>query len=311
MDAQRENDLRNEIENYIDKEQGLNAYDFLSAPKIKKLIGRHIKSCGDTYEWAYKPDKKNLLEIWSTRRYHFLRNSAAIFLLLWIFFLFCTKSISLSNKLWINVYIIAFLIFIVISVVAITAYITKTRYTTADRPNDANVRKLSASQLYPVINEMTAAAPLKPGKLRRHFYAIALRIINIGNYRFMNVPTVSSLRWFVIDKKRRLVFLSNYINSTDFYVRDFLNGKSTQRGINFMFSNGVGFPDAKNLVRGGITYEPEGYINAVHFGQQVTDLWYAHQPNLTADIINKNRKIRKSLFRDMTKDEANEWLKLL
>ena len=157
---------------------------------------------------------------------------------------------------------------------------------------------------------MTAAAPLKKGRLRRFFYAFALRVINIFAPFLMKVPTVSNVRWLVIDNKKRLVFLSNFPNTTDFYVRDFLNGK-TPLGLNFMFTNGQGFPDAKLLRYGGITRDPEGYMNAVHTGQQVTDLWYAHEPNLTADIINKNRKMRNGLFKKMNEKDANEWLKLL
>ena len=65
------------------------------------------------------------------------------------------------------------------------------------------------------------------------------------------------------------------------------------------------------LIKGGITDHPEGYMNAVHTGQHVTDLWYAHEPNLTADIINKNREIRNGLFKQMTEEKAKKWLKLL
>jgi len=125
------------------------------------------------------------------------------------------------------------------------------------------------------------------------------------------VPTVSSIRWLVIDKKRRLVFLSNFTNTTDFYVRDFLDTRSTAQGINFMFTNGFWFPDARFLYKGGILDDPEGYMNAVHTGQQVTDFFYAHEPMLTQDIIHKFRNIRNGLFSKMTEEEAAQWLKLL
>ena len=52
-------------------------------------------------------------------------------------------------------------------------------------------------------------------------------------------------------------------------------------------------------------------MHAVHTGQQVTQLWYAHEKHLTADVITKNRKIRNGLFKKMTEEEAREWLKLL
>jgi len=104
--------------------------------------------------------------------------------------------------------------------------------------------------------------------------------------------------------------MANYSNTTDFYVRDFLNG-TTPRGVNFMFTNGQGFPDAKMLIYGGITDNPEGYMNAVHKGQVVSQYSYEHQPHLTSDIIKRNRMIRNRLFRQMDEKEAWEWLKLL
>jgi hypothetical protein len=87
----------------------------------------------------------------------------------------------------------------------------------------------------------------------------------------------------------------------------------TAKGVNFMFTHGQGFPDARWLFKTkGIIADPEGYMHAVHAGQHVTDLWYAHEKHLTADIINKNRKIRNGLFKKiMTEEDALEWLKLL
>jgi hypothetical protein len=182
---------------------------------------------------------------------------------------------------------------------------------TAQRPPDSRVQQLAATQLKPVLNEMTAAAPLKAGFLRPFMYASILRILGMVGPILLNIPTVSNIRWLVIDNKKRLLFLSCYSNTTDFYVRDFLVGK-TAKGVNFMFTHGQGFPDARWLFKSeGIIKDPEGYMHAVHTGQCITQFWYAHEKQLTADIIKKNREIRNGLFKWMTEEEANEWLKLL
>jgi hypothetical protein len=298
-DVQQEKDLVKQIEEYIDKAQSLNAFDQLSAVQIKTLIERFVKTQDDKYEWSYKPDRKSVLEFGIINRGPII---SVVFITLLL------KILLRRPKLFVYVFGAAFAF--VVLIWATLRHISSKQNKPASRPDDKKVREVGATQLHPVINEMTAAAPLKIGRVRRFFYSAALRVINLFAPFLMKIPTVSSIRWLTIDKKKRLLFLSNYSNTTDFYVRDFLTG-STPRGVNFMFTNGKGFPDAKMLLRGGIKEAPEGYMDAVHTGQQVTDLWYAHDPLLTADIIKKNRKIRHGLFKKMNEEEAKEWLKLL
>jgi hypothetical protein len=255
-----------------------------------------VRLFGDEYSWAHKPDVKSFYETVVTNKISIISIFIVIVL---ISFLYVFPKSTL------------------IAVVAGAAlllgtllYISRHKYATADRPDDDHVRKVAATQLRPILNEMTAAGPLKKGMTRRYFYAFSLRVLHLVAPAVMNVPTVSNIRWLVTDNKKRLVFLPNYTNATDFYVRDFLNG-TTPIGVNFMFTNGKGFPDAKMLWYGGISRDPEGYMHAVHSGQLVTDLWYAHEPNLTSDIIRKNRTIRNGLFIRMNENEARQWLRLL
>ena len=297
--VEKEKLLRKEIEDYLDKAQRLKAFDNRSALQVKTLIQRHIATRGEVYEWCHKPYRKNIIELCVVNR---VPLTITLLLLVLLGLLYYRPR-----------YFFYFMgIFIAFSLVllAIIYYISRAKNDTAIRPNDSKLREIAASQLRPILNEMTAAAPLKKGRLRRFFYAIVLKAAHFFAPLLMKVPTVSNVRWLAIDNNKRLVFLSNFTNTTDFYVRDFLNGK-IPRGVNFLFTNGEGFPDAKMLVVDGITKDPEGYMNAVHTGQHVTDLWYAHEPNLTSDIINKNRKIRNGLFKKMTEEEANQWLKLL
>lgn len=298
-DAKREKQLRNEIEEYIDKAQSLHAFDNHSALEVKTLIQRHITTRGDKYEWCHKPERKNVIEWYIINRGPII---TILLVLLLAGFLYRQPRYIFH---FIGLSIVTYLL-----LSTIRNYISREKHKPLIRVKDSKLRRIAASQQRPVLNEMTAAAPLKRGRLRRFFYSFALRVINVFAPFLMKVPTVSNLRWLVVNDRKRLVFLSNFSNTTDFYVRDFLNGK-TPFGVNFMFTNGQGFPDAKNLTDEGITSDPEGYMNAVHTGQKVTDLWYAHEPHLTADIINKNRKIRNGLFKKMNEDEANKWLKLL
>jgi len=297
-----EKDLRKEIGIYLDKAQKLGAFDCLRPTEIKTLIYRHVKSLGDEYNWAFKPFRKSIMEWWQTARL-FLVPAAFILLL----FFLLSKKILLTIILTVG--IVVFFRYILFPLIQLHINRHNT-YKGCWRPEDKKVRAIAATQLNPIINGMTAAAPLKDGLVRRYFYYYTLKIIGLIAHIKVKVPTVSSIRWLSIDNKKRLLFLSNYSNTTDFYVRDFLIGK-TPIGVNFMFSNGKHFPDAKFSYKGGIRDQPENYMNAVHTGQHVMDLWYTHDNSLTVDMINRNRTIRKGLIKKMNDDEAREWLRLL
>jgi hypothetical protein len=315
QDTKNEKALRNEIEDYIDRAQALGTFKHLSAKEVRKLIQRHIIACGEKYAWALKPFKKNWREWLETVRLHItlrllqITGFALLLALLAPFILFIAVLLGADLTLTLTQCIVGCVPGLFIAIVLQRLMYMKTQ--TAKRPPDSQVQELAVTQLKPVLNEMTAAAPLKKGFLRPFLYASILRILGLVGPIILNIPTVSNIRWLVIDNKKRLLFLSCFSNTTDFYVRDFLVGK-TARGVNFMFTHGQGFPDARWLFRSeGIIKDPEGYMHAVHTGQQSTQFWYAHEKQLTADIINKNRKIRNGLFKWMTEEETSEWLQLL
>jgi hypothetical protein len=279
-DVQNEKDLRKLIGEYIDKAQSLGAFVNRSPAQIKWLIQRQVRNSGEKYAWALKPFKLNMKERFALSRARILNVSAVP---------------------------IRYLLF---PLLGFWVWIFSKKNTPAKRPPDRKVRTIAATQLNPVVNGMTAAAPLKSGRLRKWVYAFVLQVT--GSYANLTarIPTVSSIRWLSVNGNRRLLFISNYSNTTDFYVRDFLNGK-TPLGVNFMFTNGLGFPDAKLLLLGGIRKEPEGYMNAVRTGQFPNDLWYAHEKNLTIDGIERNNLIRRGLPVSMNDEKAAAWLRLL
>ena len=304
QDTQNEKMLRKEIEEYIDKAQALGAFENLSACEVKTLIQRHIKSRGDTYAWAFKPEKTGKGQAETVRVI-----ITILLLVLAVVSLIVLKMLGIPALKWIIILLGISSIPLLIGVIALFT-INRVTTPTASRAPDRRLRRLAATQLNPVLNEMTAAAPLKAGMARPYFYAAALRVLSFFAPSLLQIPTVSNIRWLVIDNKKRLLFLSCFANTTDSYVRDFLN-KSNANGVNFLFSHGRGFPDARFSYFNGILDNPEGYMHAVHTGQQVTDLWYAHEKNLTADIINKNRNIRNGLFKKMNEEDTRKWLKLL
>lgn len=302
----REKTLQAEIQQYIKDAQEQGAFEGRSCIQIRELIQQHIRLQGNTFQWAFQPAQPlSLFEKLVINAYSFYVNGFVFVLMASMAALLFIYRHDLRPLLPLGI-----LVLLGAAIYGWVFIITRARTKVADRICDNEMRKIAASQLRPVLNEMTAAAPLKRGLLRRLFFASALWFIRTIRLP-IDVPTVSCIRWLLIDKHRRLVFFSNFSNTTDFYVRDFLNGKSTRQGINFMFTNGEGFPDTTSIYSGGIGGDPEGYMNAVHKGQVVTDFYYAHEPMLTQDIIHKYRLIRNGLFTGMNEDDAKRWLRLL
>lgn len=184
----------------------------------------------------------------------------------------------------------------------------------ACRPPNERVRQLAATQCQPVLNEMTIAGPIKPGRVRPLMLRVALWIVAravLGVTRLrdpMNIPTVATARWIAADQGRRLIFISNFTNDAEPYVRDFIDNRDGARNINLSFGFGDGYPTTRAIFLDGALTNPNAFIDVVHTHQRVTELWYCPYPSLSIDNIKRNRRIREGLFGDKTEDDVRSWL---
>jgi hypothetical protein len=188
----------------------------------------------------------------------------------------------------------------------------------AGRQPDPHVRDLAATQNRPVINEFTIAGPIKEeGWLRPFFLRVALWLVaRLAEgvpwlRKAMDIPTVATARWIAADKGRRLIFISNYTNAAEPYVRDFIDCPDGARNINLSFGFGRGYPKTRWVVRDGALTDPNGFIYVVTENQHPTAFWYGPYRDMSIDNIKVNRKIREGLFGKMTDTEAQTWLHLL
>jgi hypothetical protein len=189
----------------------------------------------------------------------------------------------------------------------------------APRQRDSDVRLLDATQLHPVINEMTICGPIKEGAVRPLVLRLALWIVARvaegvpfpGLTSGINIPTVATARWIAIDRGRRLVFISNYTNASEPYVRDFIDIRRGAMRINLTFGFGRGYPKTEWIILDGAITDPNGFINVVHANQQRTELWYCPYKNLSIDNIRRNQAIREGLFGKKDEKQARDWLQLL
>ncbi len=185
------------------------------------------------------------------------------------------------------------------------------------RQPDAHVRALAATQNRPVINEFVIAGPVKEGWLRPLFLRLSMWIVarlaeGIPLLRDgIHIPTVATARWVAADRGRRLIFISNYTNAAEPYVRDFIDVENGAMRINLTFGFGRGYPKTRWVVDDGALTDPNGFIYVVTENQRPTSFWYGPYRDLSIDNIRINRQIREGLFGPADEDQAKAWLHLL
>lgn len=123
------------------------------------------------------------------------------------------------------------------------------------RPDPALVGRLAALEDHMVTNQFTAFDDVKPGRFRLYTIATLLYLLNYAAVHIFNrgyltrVQTIHFAHWIFLDDRQRVLFLSNYDGSHEGYMDDFIN--KVAWGLNLVFSNGVGYPRSRWLIKGG------------------------------------------------------------
>jgi hypothetical protein len=183
------------------------------------------------------------------------------------------------------------------------------------RPDPAVRAAIAATEDRDVTNVFSAVGTLKPGAVRGLVGLFGLWILNYAAQhiytrgRLARVRTIHFARWVWIDGRKRLVFMSNYDGSLESYMDDFINKAGF--GLNFVFSNGIGYPATRWLLAGGCKDEQK-FKNFLYRHQFATQVWYNARPGLTAADLERNGRIRAGLeARSLTAAQAAQWAALL
>ncbi len=183
------------------------------------------------------------------------------------------------------------------------------------RPDPRHVEPIASTEDRDVTNVFSAVGTIKPGLVRRTISFFGLIILNYAAQhiyvrgRLARVRTIHFARWVWLDAKRRLVFLSNYDGSLESYMDDFINKAGF--GLNFVFSNGVGYPKTRWLLDGGCKDEQK-FKNFLLRHEFRTQVWYNSHPGLTAADLERNAQIRNGLeARFLNANQARAWAALL
>lgn len=183
------------------------------------------------------------------------------------------------------------------------------------RPERDHIDRLAAQEDHFVTNQFNVFGQVKPGRFRNFTIRFLLWIVDytarhIYNRGFLTrIQTINFARWVLIDNNKRVYFASNYDGSLDSYMDDFIN--KVGWGLNLVFSNGVGYPRTRWLIKGGAKFEGK-YKKTLRRNQLPSETWYKAYPGLNAIEMARNTHIRKGLeASNPSESEVLDWLRLL
>jgi hypothetical protein len=183
------------------------------------------------------------------------------------------------------------------------------------RPRREHIARLAEQEDKLVTNQFNVFGLVKPGLFRNYTIRFLLFLLDYAARHIYNrgyltrIRSIHFARWVLLDDNRRVFFASNYDGSLDSYMDDFIN--KVGWGLNLVFSNGVGYPRSRWLIKGGAKFEGK-YKRTLRRNQLPSESWYKAYPDLGAFEISQNTRIRKGLEKTNPKlSELREWLSLL
>lgn len=161
-------------------------------------------------------------------------------------------------------------------------------------------------------NHYVSLTTIKGGTLRKWLVTLALTLVNfIARYKdnkgdLGGIPTIFSARWVLIDKGRRLLFMTNYAGAWDSYLNEF-SELAGVIGVNMIWTNtfiapslkehgnGIHFPETKLFTGKGAraTLPFKAYVRQ---SQLETLVWYGAYPDLSVVNVSDNANIREAVF---------------
>ncbi len=183
------------------------------------------------------------------------------------------------------------------------------------RPSARHLRTLVSGEDVEVTNQFNAFGQVKPGLLRRNTLRVLLWVLDYAARHVYHrgyltrLQTIHFARWVLLDGGRRIFFASNYDGSAESYMDDFIN--KVAWGLNLVFSNGVGYPRTRWLIKDGAQSEQK-YKYTLRRNQLPSESWYKAYPGLTAYDLARNHRIREGLECDnLSTAELDQWLQYL
>jgi hypothetical protein len=182
------------------------------------------------------------------------------------------------------------------------------------RPSESLVLELAELEDHVPINPFTATGHVKPGPFRALTIRVILFLLSAFARHVLKpgdlagVKTIHFARWVFLDDRRRVMFASNYDGSLENYMDDFID--KIGWGLNLVFSNGVGYPTTRWLVKDGCNDEL-AFKDYLRLHQNPTHVWYPAYGRLSALNVAANERLRKGLHGDLGPEEERRWVQAL
>jgi hypothetical protein len=180
-----------------------------------------------------------------------------------------------------------------------------------DELDPAHVKLLADQEDHRIQNHLASMTVVKPGWFRRLTLRVVLWAANLlarisTKGSLSGIPSIHYAHWALVDRDRRLLFLSNFDGSWENYLDDFINKASA--GLTAIWSNARGFPRTRFLVGQGAR---DGVAFKAFARQQQTPaaVWYTAYPSLTVQQIDSHSHLREGLASLPMGDALIGWLR--
>jgi hypothetical protein len=177
------------------------------------------------------------------------------------------------------------------------------------------VRQMAQREDWIPQNHMGSIVIIKPGILRtiiiragHHGLGLALRALaNSGVRGYLgSMRTVHFAHWVFANNTSRLIFFSNFDQSWESYLDDFI--EKAHVGLTLAWGCGVGFPPTRFLIQDGASHGRKFKAWARH-SMTISRFWYSAYPDLTVDQVERNNRIANGLRKPaLTEKEASVWI---
>jgi len=287
LQIRQENELRNEIENFIDQHQA--TLKNQGPLYIRKRIIEFVHN-NPAFAWAKKPASKPSI-FWK------LGHDCRAIIVAVIFLVLLPLIIP---------FVIIWLILILFT--EMSERDVKYEF------DKKHIREIVERETAMVQCQFSAMGNIKPGWIRQQTMMFLLRMTNfLAPYiytkgKLSGIPTVHFARWIIVNEGRQMIFLSNFDGNSESYLRDFINIAGKQ--LSLMFCHTVGYPKTRLMVFGGAD-DANGFMKWARKFHTISNVWYSANKEVSVKNIFNNSKIRDGLYGQMTDEEAAHWLSLL
>lgn len=175
------------------------------------------------------------------------------------------------------------------------------------------LRKMTRREDWIPQNHMGSVVLVKPGVLRMALFrtghlglGLLLRVVATDGY-LGSMRTVHFAHWAFVNNGSRLMFFSNFDNSWDSYLDDFI--EKAHGGLTLAWGSGVGFPATRFLVMDGASHGRQFKAWARH-SMAVSRFWFSAYTDYTVDQVERHARIADGLRKaTLSPEEAAVWAK--